>query len=93
MMDKDKVLPLAIGGHPGQYPFRPPFQAGKEAQRDADMVILQRDYVPRERVKPLVEVLQILAEQGNYKGDMYSIPVKVWAVAQAALSQIAEENL
>mgnify|MGYP001615224877 CR=1 FL=1 len=55
-LDKEKVLPLysnVVRGLKAQ---------GAYAQRDADLVILQRDYVAKERMELLVALVRRIAE-------------------------------
>ena len=59
MMEKDKVLPL-VGELTGT------FDDGRvysRMQRDADWLVLQRDYVPREQLEGLVRTLKAIAKR------------------------------
>ena len=54
-MDKDEALPIAVPTKPTGFGWDS--QTAK-FQRDADFIILERDYVPKERVKMLVGALR-----------------------------------
>ena len=64
-MDIDTVLPLA--SIPQLWIASP--ETWMARQRDADFLILERDYVSKERIKPLVEAAQRAWSKGKIEYD------------------------
>ena len=59
---------------------------GAEAQQAADLRVLERDYVPREKVKALVEVLRNIANTPEQDVE-WGTPYFWWDSARKALAQ------
>ena len=67
-------------------------EAVAKAQRDADLIILERDYVPRERVKALAEAARRIIQKRHDPHYLFRIDYDLKALEEA-LAQFKEAKL